>query len=284
MALQPIFREHARTSTGYPAFRQAREGPEKLASLTGNRGCQVRGCALILMQAETPTMKQTAHKITIRASLFMLGFMYAPAFAQTYPPAYPRPDATRIIDNDRVNIWDVYWMKDKPTPLHTHVIDQFSITLHGGLLRVSPAGGPWSEAHMSKIGTVNFVPAGTTHMEEGLSDIPQHKIMLEVKPSPPNPDVHGTSPGDGAVKLFENARLIAWDLAWKQGQTISRPREDLDSVTVFLDGGTIHSTGNEASTAIVRKSGQAVYSAHGMPAHVEKALSGTPRAIIVELK
>jgi hypothetical protein len=214
----------------------------------------------------------------------MFGFMAVPTLAQTYPPAYPRPNATNIIDNDRVNVWDVYWVKNQPTPLHTHVIDQFSITLRGGLLRVSPAGGPWGEAHMSKVGSVNFVPAGTTHMEEGLSDIPQHKIMLEVKPSPPNPDVHGTSPGEGAVKIFENARLIAWDLSWKQGQEISRPQEDLDSVTVFLDGGTIRSTGNATPTNIVRKSGEAVFAAHGMPAHSEKSVRGAPRAIIVELK
>jgi hypothetical protein len=229
-------------------------------------------------------VRQSARNIIIRAAIFGLGFVAVPAFAQNYPPAYPRPNATKIIDNDRINVWDVYWLKDQPTPLHTHVIDQFSITLRGGLLRVSPAGGPWGEAHMSKIGSVNFVAAGTTHMEEGLSDIPQHKIMLEVKPSPPNADVHGTPPGEGAVKVFENARLIAWDLTWKQGQEISRPQEDPDFVTVFLDGGTIRSTGNGAPTDIARKSGEAIYAAHGAPAHVESALSGTPRAIIVELK
>jgi hypothetical protein len=229
-------------------------------------------------------MTPTAHKAIIRAGAFMLGLAALPAFSQPYPPAYPRPNATRIIDNDRVNVWDVYWEKDQPTPLHTHVIDQFSITLRGGLLRVSPAGGPWSEAHMSQIGSVNFVPAGTTHLEEGLSDISQHKIMLEVKPSPSNPDAHGTSPGEGAVKLFENARLIAWDLAWKPGQTISRPQENLDSVTVFLDGGTVGSTGDGAPANIVRKSGEAVYAARGVPAHSEKAVSGTPHVVIVELK
>ena len=229
-------------------------------------------------------MTPEARKVIILAGALMLGLVVMPALSQSYPPAYPRPNATRIIDNDRINVWDVYWVKDQPTPLHTHVIDQFSITLRGGLLRVSPAGGPWSQAHMSKVGSVNFVAAGTTHMEEGLSDIPQHKIMLEVKPSPPNPDVHGTSPGEGAVKVFENARLIAWDLAWKQGQTISRLQDDLDSVTVFLESGTVRSTGNGVFSNFVRKLGEAVYAARGVPAHNESALSGTPHVIIVELK
>jgi hypothetical protein len=227
------------------------------------------------------TMKHIARNMAIRAAAFLSGFIVLSAFAQIYPPAYPRPNATKIIDNDRINAWDVYWVKDQPTPLHTHAIDQFSITLRGGLLRVSSAQGPWGEAHMSKIGSVNFVPLGTTHREEGMSDIPQHKIMLEIKPSPSYPDAQGTPPGEGAVKLFENARLIAWDLTWKPDRKLARPAEKLDTVTVFLDGGVIRSG---TSADVTRKSGDAVYTAHGAPARTEQAVSGSPRAVIVELK
>jgi hypothetical protein len=95
---------------------------------------------------------------------------------------------------------------------------------------------------MSKVGTVTFVPAGTTHMEEGMSEVPQHRIMLEVKTSPPNPSAHGTAPAPSAIKLFENARLIAWDLTGRPGERVVRPAQGLDTVTVFLDGGTIRST------------------------------------------
>ena len=34
----------------------------------------------------------------------------------------------------------------------------------------------------------------------------------------------------------------------------------------------------------VRKSGDVVYSAQGIEAHTEQAMSGSPRAVIVELK
>jgi hypothetical protein len=206
------------------------------------------------------------------------------AVSKTHPPAYPRPNATMVLENDRVAAWDVYWPKDQPTPLHTHSIDQFSITLRGGLIRVSPAGGPWSDAHMSKVGSVAFVPAGTTHMEEGMSDVPQHKIMLEVKDSPPNPGAHGTAPAPSAIKVFENARLIAWDITWRPGERVVRPTEGLDTVTVFLDGGTIQSTINGNRREVGRKPGEAVYAAHGTAAPVEEAVSGSPRAIVVELK
>lgn len=225
-----------------------------------------------------------ARKIAVLIAASAQVFISGPSAGQGYPPAYPRPNATQIIDNDRINAWDVYWIKDKPTPLHTHVIDQFSITLQGGLIRVSPAGGPWGKAHMSQIGSVNFVPAGTTHREEGLSDIPQHKIMLEVKSSQPHPDSHGTSPGEGAAKVFENDRLVAWDITWKQGQQVARPRDDLDSVMVFLSGGTVSSTGDGVPTTTVIKPGKTVYIRHNSPISVENVLAGTPRAIIVELK
>jgi quercetin dioxygenase-like cupin family protein len=213
-----------------------------------------------------------------------LVFMAPSALAQTYPPAYPRPNATKFIDNDRVNVLEVYWPKGQPTPLHTHTIDQFSITLRGGLLRVGTADGKWGEAHMSQVASVNFVPAGTTHREEGMSEVPQHKIMLEVKPSPLHPDAHGTSPGDGAVKVFENNRLVAWDLSWKPGMRISRPAQTLDTVTVFIDGGTIRVADPTAPADITWRAGEAIYAPHGTPARAETLTLGTPRAIIVELK
>ena len=206
------------------------------------------------------------------------------AFAQTYPPAYPRPNAAKIRDNDRINAWEVYWPKGQPTPLHTHTIDQFSITLRGGLLRVGTADGAWGEAHMSQVASVNFVPAGTTHREEGMSEVPQHKIMLEIKPSPAHPQVHGTAPGEGAVKLFENDRLVAWEMTWKPGVKISRPSDGLDTVTVFVDGGTIRLSGQGDPADIAWGPGDTIFMPHGAPVRTDEAILGAPRAIVVELK
>ncbi len=239
---------------------------------------------LWVMSVTAMTLKDKARITLCSAVAALLVFMVAPALAQSFPPAYPRPNATKIIDNDRINALEVYWPKDQPTPLHTHTIDQFSITLRGGLLRVGTADGKWGEAHMSQLASVNFVPAGTTHREEGMSEVPQHKIMLEVKPSPPNPSAHGTSPGEGAVKVFENDRLIAWDMTWKPGARVLRPAQTLDTVTVFVDGGTIRVAGQSAPADITWTAGETVYAPHGAPARMETLTLGTPRAIIVELK
>jgi len=206
------------------------------------------------------------------------------AVAQSYPSPYPRKNATEVLQNDRVNVWDVVWPKGQPTAMHEHTFDQFSITLRGGTVRMTRLGETPDE-HDSKVGSVLFTPKGMIHMEEGMSDVPQHKVMLELKPSAATDGVHGTAPGEGAIKVFENDRLIAWDFTWKPGEIASRQAENLDSVTVFLGGGTIRSIadgGKPKDTA--RSPGEVVYSAHSTSAHSEEAVIGSPRAIIVELK
>lgn len=207
------------------------------------------------------------------------------AVAQSYPPAYPRKNAKEVLQNDRVNVWEVFWPKGQPTAIHEHPFDQFSITLRGGAIRATRLGGPLGKEHVSTVGSVAFTPKGTIHMEEGLSDIPQHKIMLEVKPSPSAEGVQGILPAEGATQIFDNGRLTAWDFTWKPQQVVSRHAENLATVTVFLDGGTIHSaTGKGEAKDTVRSPGDVVYSANGTEALTEEAVSGSPRAIIVELK
>ena len=44
------------------------------------------------------------------------------AQAQTYPPPYPRAGTTKIMENDRVVVWDVSWLK-QAYPVHRHVYD-----------------------------------------------------------------------------------------------------------------------------------------------------------------
>ncbi len=92
-------------------------------------------------------------------------------------------------------------------------------------------------------------------------------------------------PAEGAAKVFENGRLAAWDLTWKPQETVTYHAEKFASVTVFLDGGTIRSvTGQGRPKDIVRRQGEVVYSADGIDEHTEQAVSGSPRAVIVELK
>jgi quercetin dioxygenase-like cupin family protein len=197
--------------------------------------------------------------------------------AQTYPPPYPRENTKKVLANDRVIVWDVTWPKGQPTAMHEHRLDQLSVTLRGGTVRVSKLGGPVA-VNQSTVGSVAFTPHGTVHMEEGLSDVPQHKIMLELQPSTAPPT--NAVPREGAVKLLENDRVIVWDFTWKPGQRVAHPADPFDSVTVFLEGGVLRSGTEE----IQRSAGQVIYSSRRAEPHSEEAAEGTPRAVIVELK
>ena len=123
-----------------------------------------------------------------------------------------------------------------------------------------------------------------------MSDIPQHKIMIQMKPSV-SPKVimkdglPGAFPREGASKVLEYERAAVWDFTWKPGQRVPRHADYLDSVMIFLEGGTIRSVkDNGEATDAVRKAGEAIYLPHSPEAHTDEAVSGSPRAIIVELK
>ena len=85
--------------------------------------------------------------------------------------------------------------------------------------------------------------------------------------------------------MLENDRLIAWDFTWKPGQIVPFHEENLDSVTVFLEGGTLRAVtaqGEIKDTA--RRPGDVVFTAHRAETHTEEAVTGSPRAVIVQLK
>jgi len=61
--------------------------------------------------------------LTLRT--LVLGLLFF-AQAQTYPPPYPRPGTTKVMENDLVIVWDVSWLK-QAYPTHRHVYDYAGI-------------------------------------------------------------------------------------------------------------------------------------------------------------
>lgn len=209
-------------------------------------------------------------------SLTVLLFV-AVAQAQTYPPAFPRDGAKKLFENARVAVWDVVWPKGQPSPLHEHRYDQVSVTLVGAMVRVTKLDGT-STVNQSAPGSVTFTAKGTVHREEGLSDPPQHKIMVEMKGAAKKEGAAAGSPGDGAVKLMENERVIAWDYTWKAGRVAAPRANEHDTVWVFLEGGALSIRG------ALRTAGQAIYMPASTDAAAEQVVRGTPHAVILELK
>ncbi len=214
---------------------------------------------------------------TSQTRLLLFTVCICAATAQNYPPPFPREAARKLFENDRVAVWDVTWPKGQPTAMHEHPVDQLSVTLVGGTIRVTRLGGN-PVVNTSKPGSVVFTPKGTVHMEEGLSDVPQRKIMLQLKSSESKSETAAAAPPrEGAVKLMENARVIAWDFTWKLGQKTSPNYRD--SVIVFLEGGTIRSGSKDTA----RSFGEVFYIPHSADPHTEEAVRGSPHAVIVEL-
>jgi hypothetical protein len=132
-----------------------------------------------------------------------------------------------------------------------------------------------------------------THREEMIgfaADAPQRlAIMFDLKehlrePVTPPSGVPLAFPREGASKAIDNNRVIEWDHSWRAGQVIPKHVHDKDSVQVFFTGGTIKFTAGQGKAETKTfKSGDARFIAGGTVC-IEEAISGTPRAVTIELK
>src|SRR5687768_7690311 len=90
------------------------------------------------------------------------------ATAQQLPSAFPRDGAKKILENDRVIVWDVQVQKGQRVAMHTHPYDIVSVTLTPGGHQDNGADGV-TEDRLFTMGDVRFTPKGRTHFEVGLT-------------------------------------------------------------------------------------------------------------------
>jgi hypothetical protein len=207
---------------------------------------------------------------------------------QDLPHAFPRDGATQLLDNSRLTAWDVVWPKGKSSGMHRHAYDYVGIELNDSLTKVTGTGG---EARTVKLTTATayFLPKGTTHMEEGVSDVPRHAILVDLKdaPSPAYPNKTGLPsafPREGARKLVENQRVIIWDYAWTAGKPSPMHFHDKDVFLVFIGAGELKSTTPDGQATVRPIRLNESQFNPGNRAHTEEMTGGAVRAIIVELK
>ena len=108
---------------------------------------------------------------------FSLGLL----LQSSYPPAFPRENATKVLENDRVIIWDAVWPKGKPTPMHLHTHDAVAVTIEDGAVTNKTPDGVISGGAPSLAGEALFRDKGVVHSEEGVSDKPRRVIAVELK-------------------------------------------------------------------------------------------------------
>src|SRR5262249_36465415 len=114
-------------------------------------------------------------------------------------------------------------------------------------------------------------------------------IMVDLKdhtPSPfePKPGVAAAWPRVGAKDVLDNARVVEWDYTWPAEKPLPLHVHERDSIEVFVSGGTLVrklADGHEETNTFAFK--DARYVPRGQ-VDIEKAIGGSPRAIVIELK
>lgn len=133
---------------------------------------------------------------------------------QDLPPAYPRPGATAMLDNEQVVVWNIAWLKQE-YPLHRHRYDLVGVYYTSGDRVIVSTEGERRPVH-TEAWNIAFQESGVTHIEEGASDDPLRAVFIEVKQEGPigSAGLDGARPafpvGEPAQRL-DNDRVTVWE-------------------------------------------------------------------------
>jgi uncharacterized protein (DUF1330 family) len=96
-----------------------------------------------------------------------------------YPDAFPREGARKLVDNERVVVWDYSWTPGKPTAMHFHDKDVVVVYLGtGDLSSTTPDGKTTVNSYV--FGQAKFNPRDRAHSELLVKGA-QRVIAVELK-------------------------------------------------------------------------------------------------------
>ena len=95
------------------------------------------------------------------------------------PPGFPRPGSEKVLENDKVRVWNYTWLPGKPTPMHFHNTEVVVVYLGNGDIAATTPDGKRTETHHNP-GDIVFNLANRSHSEE-LVKGNMSGIMLELK-------------------------------------------------------------------------------------------------------
>jgi len=157
---------------------------------------------------------------------------------QTLPPPFPRPNAVKMLDNDRVQVWSVAWPKGQPTPLHRHIYDITGTYIASGDRVITDVDGS-KRPVTNAAGGIVWQFKGLTHIEEGTSESPLRAVMIDLKGAGPSgktvKPAGAPAFSGGATPLLDNERVVVW--AYPGTAAPLRHAHIRDTVVVWTDGG-----------------------------------------------
>ena len=82
-------------------------------------------------------MRQLSFVLLVAGSLAVVG----PQAQEDYPHAFPRAGVTKLVDNERINVWEVNWITGVKQPIHRHRYDMAGVYLRYGPITVTRPDG-----------------------------------------------------------------------------------------------------------------------------------------------
>jgi hypothetical protein len=213
----------------------------------------------------------------------LLVLICAPLTAQnSLPPPFPRTNATKLLENERIVVWNIVWPTGQPTALHRHVYDQLgTYYARGGRVITTPDGN--ARQAMTEIGSLSTTRKGTTHVEEGTTDPPLRAVFIELKHDAPASVTAGNIPVyTDAKQVLDDQRARVWDIQALREETLGGSPGG--TVAVYLGNGRIRAVSAAGKDeTFVAAPGTMRYVA---PADRERQTTteGTPRVMVFDLK
>ena len=209
--------------------------------------------------------------------------------AQTHPPAFPRTNATKLLETERIVVWDIVWPKGQPTPLHRHVYDQVGTYYQPGGRVITSVDGTKRET-TTATGALSRTRRGTTHIEEGITDPPLRAVFIELKADtpagePPGPrDIQPALPVAGDAELHDDERVTVWDRTWRELGRPSYGKYYLSSIWVFLTDGALDVTPQGGAPSRLTVAPGQIRHVKAGTVETVRAVRGSPRAMIFSFK
>jgi hypothetical protein len=146
---------------------------------------------------------------------FIAAILFVVFQSQPLPPPFPRDGATKLLENDRVVVWDVAWLK-QAYPVHRHIYDYAGVYYTSGDRVVVSEQGRRSPTTSVAWDTF-FYRRGVTHSEEGASDTALRAVFVEFKEAQPRGESisNATVPafsGGGGKQVRDSERVAIWEI------------------------------------------------------------------------
>jgi hypothetical protein len=158
----------------------------------------------------------------------------SPQAAQSYPQPFEREGSTKVLENNRVIVWDVSWLK-RAYPTHRHLYDYAGVYYASGDRVIVNLDGSRRPTHTNAWDTF-FLRKGITHSEEGASDEPLRAVMLELKDAAAEGAPATASTGLGK-KVRESDRVNIWEDMPAQDTQPPVHHHEMDTVAVAFKTG-----------------------------------------------